>query len=193
MSALGRCSVPLRHCATKARGRSPCIAAVRYPLPSTSHIAPKLASHSSTAFASIVLNTGSVSVGELLIRLRISAVAACCSRASSRSRVRLSSCCRRLAVEERRRRGSALRRFSVVALRRCDLARSPPALERRLIAHPKGLGLRRFSKWDYIRDLRSAEWGSTVILLCARLPPTRMYRKSLLASHRSKSAVEKIF
>jgi|SRR6516162_1249528 hypothetical protein len=39
----------------------------------------------------------------------------------------------------------ALRRFSA-ALWPCDLARSPPALERRRIAHPKGLGLRRFSK-----------------------------------------------
>src|SRR6516164_7157599 len=39
----------------------------------------------------------------------------------------------------------AQRRFSA-ALWPCDLARSPPALERRRIAHPKGLGLRRFSK-----------------------------------------------
>src|SRR6516225_5305470 len=39
----------------------------------------------------------------------------------------------------------ALRRFSA-ALWPCDLARSPSALERRRIAHPEGLGLRRFSK-----------------------------------------------
>jgi hypothetical protein len=31
----------------------------------------------------------------------------------------------------------ALRRFGVTALWRCDLARSPPALERRLIAFPQ--------------------------------------------------------
>jgi hypothetical protein len=38
------------------------------------------------------------------------------------------------------------------------------ALERRRIAHPKGLGLRRFSKWHYSRDLRPVEWGSGVSL-----------------------------
>jgi hypothetical protein len=37
------------------------------------------------------------------------------------------------------------------------------ALERRRIAHPKGLGLRRFSKWDYSRDLRPVEWGSGAV------------------------------
>ena len=35
-------------------------------------------------------------------------------------------------------------------------------LERRRIAHPKGLGLRRFSNRDYSRDLRPVEWGSGV-------------------------------
>jgi hypothetical protein len=38
------------------------------------------------------------------------------------------------------------------------------ALERRRIAHPKGLGLRRFSKLDYSRELRPVEWGSGVSL-----------------------------
>src|SRR5262245_14125658 len=28
----------------------------------------------------------------------------------------------------------------------------------------QGLGLRRFSKWDYSRDLRRAKWGSGAIL-----------------------------
>jgi len=37
-------------------------------------------------------------------------------------------------------------------------------LERRRIAHPKGSGLRRLSKWDYSRDLRRVEWGSGVSL-----------------------------
>src|SRR5262245_60724874 len=108
----------------------------------------------------MVLNAGSVSVGELLIRLRISALAACCARASLRSRVRLSSCCRRSAVEERRRRGSALRRFCAALLRLRALVGLLLALERRRIAHPKGLGLRRFSKWHYSRDLRLEKWGS---------------------------------
>ena len=50
----------------------------RYPSPSTSHIAPKLASHSSTPFASIVSNTGRNSPAELLITFSTSAVAVCC-------------------------------------------------------------------------------------------------------------------
>src|SRR6516162_2560987 len=108
----------------------------------------------------MVLNAGSVSVGELLIRLRISAVAACCSRVSSRSRVRVSSCCRRSAVEERRRRGSALRRFTALRLR--ALVGVLLALERRRIAHPR---LRTTPiLTDYIRDLRPAKWGSMINL-----------------------------
>jgi hypothetical protein len=38
------------------------------------------------------------------------------------------------------------------------------ALERRRITHPKGSGLRRFSKYDYIRDLRPAKWVSMINL-----------------------------
>jgi len=45
------------------------------------------------------------------------------------------------------------------------------ALERRRIAHPKGLGLRRFSKLDYSRDLRPAKWGSAVILRSSNPEP----------------------
>jgi hypothetical protein len=37
------------------------------------------------------------------------------------------------------------------------------AFERRRIAYPKA-GLRRFSKCDYIRDLRPAKWGSMINL-----------------------------
>src|SRR5262249_34049012 len=53
--------------------------------------------------------------------------------------------------------------FRVFALRLRALA-SLLLAERRRIAHPKGLGLRRFSKWDYSRDLRPAKWGSGVSL-----------------------------
>src|SRR3989442_8001049 len=42
------------------------------------------ASHSRTAFLTIVSNTGCTSVGELLITRRISLVAVCCSRAHLR-------------------------------------------------------------------------------------------------------------
>jgi hypothetical protein len=63
-----------------------------------------------------------------------------------------------------------LRRFGI-ALRLCALAVLLLALERRRIAHPKGLGLRRFSKWDYIRDLRAAKWGSAVILRSSNPEP----------------------
>jgi hypothetical protein len=56
-----------------------------------------------------------------------------------------------------------MRRFGI-ALRLRALASLLLALERRRIAHPKGLGLRQFSKWDYSRDLRSAKWGSGVSL-----------------------------
>jgi hypothetical protein len=53
----------------------------------------------------------------------------------------------------------------VFALRLRALASLLLALERRRIAHPKGLGLRRFSKWDYSRDWRPAKWGSIINLL----------------------------
>jgi len=53
-------------------------------------------------------------------------------------------------------------RFRDADLRRRDL--TDPALERRRIAHPKGLGLRRFSKCDYSRELRPVEWASGVSL-----------------------------
>jgi hypothetical protein len=41
------------------------------------------------------------------------------------------------------------------------------ALERRRIAHPEGLGLRRFSKCDYSRVLRRVEWGSGSVCTAA--------------------------
>ena len=54
--------------------------------------------------------------------------------------------------------------FGTFALRLRALVGLLVALERRRIAHPKGLGLRRFSERDYSRDLRSVEWGSGVSL-----------------------------
>ena len=93
--------------------------------------------------------------------LRTSAVALCCSSASSRSRVsyakRLGAC---LAF-------CALRRFAV-ALRRRDLAGWTLAAERRRIAFLKAqdqanCGLERS---DYSRDLRPAKWGSMINLRC---------------------------
>ena len=53
----------------------------------------------------------------------------------------------------------ALLRFGLAPLRRRALADWLLAMERRRIAHPKGLGLRRIGR-DYSRDLRSAKWGS---------------------------------
>src|SRR6516225_6304983 len=54
------------------------------------------------------------------------------------------------------------------------------ALVRRRIAHPKGLGLRRFSKWDYSRDLRPVEWGSGVSLHggSQKVQPMRLHQRS---------------
>src|SRR6516165_11587920 len=54
--------------------------------------------------------------------------------------------------------------FRVFALRLRALGSLLLALERRRIAHPKGLGLRRFSRRYYSRDLRPAKWVSKTIL-----------------------------
>jgi len=51
--------------------------------------------------------------------------------------------------------------FRVFALRLCALAGLLLALERRRIAHHSS-GLRRFSKWDYSRELRLAKWSSMI-------------------------------
>jgi hypothetical protein len=68
-------------------------------------------------------------------------VAACCSSASSRSRVSraTSVCWPTLEGPLRRTAFGAVRRFTVAAFRRRVLTGSPPALERRLIA-PRGSG-----------------------------------------------------
>src|SRR5215471_6939567 len=92
---------------------------------------------------------------ERLMTLSTSAVAACCSRASSSSRrSRTTSVCWSEADVLLWRTA-----FGAFALRLCALVGLLLALERRRIAHPKGLGLRRFSKRYYSRDLRLAKWG----------------------------------
>jgi GAF domain-containing protein len=70
-----------------ASGSAPWNAALWKSSPSRSHIAPKLASQSRTASASMAWNTGSNSPGEELMTRRTSEVAVSCSSASSRSRV----------------------------------------------------------------------------------------------------------
>src|SRR5215469_12805758 len=83
------------------------------------------------AFSRIDRNTNSRSPGDCEIRRKTTEVAVSRSNASSRSRVRRASSVSWLTDS------GALRRFGVTALWRCDLAGSPPALERRLIAFPK--------------------------------------------------------
>src|SRR6516165_3462815 len=74
--------------------------------------------------------------------LSTSAVAACCSRASISSRVRRAISASCPLSEELPPATGAVRRSDTSALRPRVLSGSPPALERRRIAHPKGSGLR---------------------------------------------------
>src|SRR5215472_15352932 len=90
------------------------------------------------AFSRIDRNTNSRSPGDFEIRRKISEFAFSRSSASSRSRRRRSDSLTTRTVV-------ALRRFGI-ALRLRALASLLLALKRRRIAHPKGLGLRRFSK-----------------------------------------------
>src|SRR6516162_2765980 len=120
-------------------------------------------------------NTGWTSLGELEITPSTSDVAISCSSASSRSWVSLATFACRLAPRPRTAFGAS-RRLDVTALWRSDLAGLLPALERRRIAHPKGLGPRRFSKWDYSRDLRLAKWVS--IKLRCKIPELRISGRS---------------
>src|SRR5262249_13016298 len=100
---------------------------------------------------------GSSGPAEELMTRNTPAMAFSRSSASSRSR-------RRRADSLSARTVAALRRFGISALRLRALVGLLLALERRRIAHPKGLGLRRFSKWHYSRDLRMAKWGSGSVL-----------------------------
>src|SRR6516225_6314891 len=142
------------------------------------------ASQKRAALLTTTSSTAWSSVGEALMTFRTSAVALCCSSASSRSRrSRADSLSARTVV--------ALRRFSPCALRLRALASLLLALERRRIAHPKGLGLRRFSKWDYSRDLRPAKWGSGIKLHSSNseLPMSALGHKQTFPNVRPMSAL----
>src|SRR5215471_18111569 len=108
------------------------------------------ASHSWAALWQTVSRTDRRSVRERATTPRISLVVLCWSCASCSSRVSRAISVFWLEAEE-------LLWRTVFALRLRALVGLLLALERRRIAHPKGLGLRRFSKWDYSRDLRPAE------------------------------------
>src|SRR5215467_2427327 len=116
------------------------------------------------ALSNMALNTGSNSPADALITLSTSAVAVSRSSASSRSRRSCANSPSAPAVEELLRRDAGAEPRFGIASRLRALASLLLALERRRIAHPKGLGLRRFSKGHYIRDLRPAKWGSGVSL-----------------------------
>ena len=102
---------PISSCVT-----GPQWAAIRRSGPSSSKMVTSSASHKRAALLTTTSSTGWSSVGEALMILRTSAVALCCSSASSRSRVRRAS-----SVSWPTDSG-ALRRFGVTALWRCDLA-----------------------------------------------------------------------
>src|SRR6516165_79837 len=106
--------------------------------PSKRNSVPKLALHMLVACTRIIRNTNSRSPGDVEIRRNISEFAVSRSSASSRSRRRRSDSLSARTVV-------ALRRFGI-ALRLRAFASLLLALERRRIAHPKGLGLRRLSK-----------------------------------------------
>src|SRR4249919_4002286 len=98
----------------------------------------------------MVANTCCRSPWELAITLRTSEVAACCSRASFSSRVRLAAS-PSSAVDELRR-GTALgtlRRLGSDVGRRRSLIGSPPALDRLFIASTVGSG--GYRSWSKAR------------------------------------------
>jgi hypothetical protein len=84
-------------------------------------------------------NTGSSPAGEELMTCSTSAVAFCCSSASSRSRLNSATFLFRSAADDSRWCATfgAVRRFGVAAFWRRDLTDAEPALERRRMAHPK--------------------------------------------------------
>ena len=76
-----------RHASTRA-GSGAATAAALIVSPYLSATLTRAPGKSFSPLCTMASNTGWVSVGELLMTLRISAVAACCSSASSRSRRR---------------------------------------------------------------------------------------------------------
>src|SRR5215469_7131560 len=123
-------------------GGTPSHAVTTRALPSYRNIVPKCASHIRLAFTRMDRKTDSKSPGELEMTRSTSEAAACWFSASSRSRASRANPVSWALVEELRRRTVVtLRRFGI-ALRLRALASLLLALERRRIAHPKGLGLR---------------------------------------------------
>src|SRR5262249_25922774 len=145
------------------------------------------ASQKRAALLATTSSTGWSAVGDALIILRTSAVAACCSCASCSSRVSRATWVSWPEAEELLWRTT----LRVFALRLRALVSLLLALERRRIAHPKGLGLRRFSKWDYSRDLRPVEWGSGGSLHGSNPEPlmSALGQKQTLAKARLMSAL----
>src|SRR6516225_4264462 len=136
-------------------------------LPSKRDSVPNLASQMRVASSRIVRNTNSRSPGDFEMRRKTSEVAASRSRASSRSRRSRPTSVSWPEADELLWRTV----FGAFALRFRPLDSLLLALERRRIAHPKGLGPRRFSKWDYSRDLRPAKWGSVIKLHSSNSEP----------------------
>ena len=114
--------------------------------------------------------TGSSPAGEELMTRSTSAVAFCCSSASSRSRLNSATFLFRSAADDLRWCATfgAVRRFGVAAFRRRDVTDAEPALERRRIAHPR-LRTTPIFKGDYSTDLRLAKWGSGSVCTAAIL------------------------
>src|SRR5262249_37488793 len=109
-----------------------------------------------------------------------SEVAVSRSSASSRSRRSCANSPSAPAVEELLRRDAGAEPRFGIALRLRALVGLLLALERRRIAHPKGLGLRRFSKKYYSRDLRLEKWGSWVSLHggSQKVQPMQLHQRS---------------
>src|SRR5262249_25448454 len=124
---------------------------------------------------------GSSRPAEELMTRNTSAVAFSRSSAPSRSR-------RRRADSLSARTVVALRRFGI-ALRLRALVGLLLALERRRIAHPKGLGLRRFSKLDYSRDLRPGKGGWGMVCNRRNPPMSALGHKRTLGHVQSMSAL----
>ena len=100
-----------------------------------------------------------------------SAVAVCCSSASSRSRLARFSCSCSSAADELLRRATvgALRRLGFVALRRRALTALPPVVARRFIkARPHGLGDRILAQTSALIGLRPASIAGQAM---SALPP----------------------
>src|SRR5262249_49880761 len=135
-----------------------CFAINRRPSPSIREISAPATSSNRAALSAMAPSADWRSVGELEIIRSTSEVAVSRSSASSRSRRSRTTSVSWPEADEQLWRTA----FGAFALRLRALVLL--ALERRRIAHPKGLGLRRFSKCDYSRDLRLAKWCSGVSL-----------------------------